>query len=215
MTLKAELEKLRDRIEGNLSPTMVAAMQRDTERLRDSGIEGRVLQHGASAPAFELPSQSGDRHTLEALLAQGPVAVTFYRGFWCPYCNAELAALQRVHDRFTAAGARLLAISPEKPEYSRKVRRLHNLEFDILHDHGNEVADAFGLRFQMTDELRVLYRDQLNINLSLYNGHGDWTLPIPARFLIDQQGVVRYAEFSADYTVRPEPEALVDALQSL
>lgn len=215
MTLKAELEALRARIEGNLSPPIVDVMRRSTQDLLASGIRDRVLPSGVAAPTFDLHDQAGNQHSLSTLLSTGPLAVTFYRGFWCPYCNADLEALQGVNAQLQDAGVRLVAISPEKPEYSRKIRRLRKLEFDILHDQGNQVAEAFGVRFEMSEELRTLYRNQLNINLALYNDSPDWALPIPARFLIDEQGTIRYTESCPDYTHRPEPQTLVDAARSL
>lgn len=80
---------------------------------------------------------------------------------------------------------------------------------------GNELASQFGLRFQLSEDLRQLYRDSFNINLKLYHGDGDWTLPLPARFVIDRDGVIRYAESCPDYRVRPELDGLLTVLNSL
>lgn len=113
------------------------------------------------------------------------------------------------------AGARLVAISPEKPEYSREIARIQRLELDVRHDPRDEAAASFGLRHQLTGDLRALYRDPLSADLPLYHGHTDWTLPILARPLVDAGGTLRYAESSPDDTRRPEPSAMLDVLATL
>lgn len=215
MTFQEKLQKLKQRIEGNLSPSFVKIMHDATKQLQASGIQERVLSVGAEAPAFALPNQFEETQELRTLLDKGPLVVTFYRGFWCPYCNTDLENLRHYVSDIESAGASLVAISPEKPEFSKKIISMRKLNFDILTDARNEVAAQFGLRFQLPDPLKKLYRDSLSINLKLYHGDDDWTLPIPARFLIDPQGVIRYAESSPDYTQRPDPDEMMDVLKSL
>lgn len=214
MDFQDKLTRLRERIEGNLPPASVKVMHQATQALKRSGIEAQVLGIGKTAPAFFLPNQHGDPRSLYDLLRQGPVVLTFYRGVWCPYCNADLQNLQRYAGSLEAAGATLLAISPEKPEYSAKMIRTRRLSFDILHDQRNEVAASYGLRWQVVDPLKSLYRDDLNINLARYHGDDDWTLPMPARFVIRSDGTVIYAESDADYTRRPDPEPLLEVLRT-
>lgn len=214
MDFQNKLTRLRERIEGNLPPASVEVMHQATETLKRSGIEARVLGIGETAPTFSLPNQSGESRDLGDLLSRGPVVLTFYRGVWCPYCNADLQNLQRYVGDLEAAGATMLAVSPEMPEYSAKMIRTRRLGFDILHDQGNEVAASFGLRWQVVDPLKSLYRDALNINLARYHGDDDWTLPIPARFVVRRDGTIVYAESDADYTRRPNPEPLLEVLRS-
>ena len=126
-----------------------------------------------------------------------------------------MAHIQQFVEQIQDLGASLLAISPEKPEYSRKVIGTQKLTFDILFDQGNDVAEQFGLRYSMPNELKQLYRNSFNINLKLYHGDDDWTLPMPARFVIDQDASIRYAESSVDYRIRPEMDSMLEALQGL
>jgi peroxiredoxin len=88
------------------------------------------------------------------------------------------------------------------------------LAFEILSDPGNEVAQRYGLMFKLPEDLKEIYV-KFNINLEKYNGDDSWTLPLPARFIIDQEGIIRYAAINADYTVRPEPEETIDALKNI
>ena len=114
----------------------------------------------------------------------------------------------------TRLGANLVAISPQLPEHNRELIRSRQLTFEILSDRGNEVAAQFGLRFTLPDYLRQLYA-KFPLDLATFNGDASWTLPIPARFLIDRQGIIRTAESNPDYTTRPEPESTLDALRAL
>lgn len=126
----------------------------------------------------------------------------------------ELVALQAILPEITALGAALVAISPQLPEHNRELIRTRQLTFEILTDRGNEVAARFGLRFALPDYLREMYRT-FPLDLEKFNGDATWTLPIPARFVVDQHGIIRAAEGDPDYTTRPEPEDTLDALRAL
>jgi peroxiredoxin len=107
-----------------------------------------------------------------------------------------------------------VAVSPQQPEHNRELIRQRHLEYEVLTDHGNEVAARFGLRFALPAYLRDLYRT-FPLDLAAYNGEPSWTLPMPARFVIDPGGVIRAAESDPDYTTRPEPEDTLAALRAL
>jgi peroxiredoxin len=108
----------------------------------------------------------------------------------------------------------LLAISPQRPEYLRQMIDKHKLTFDVLSDAGNTVAAQFGVKFTVSDAVKKIYQG-FGIDLEKVNADGEWTLPMPARFIIDRDGVIRYAQVDPDYTVRPEPEHTVAALRTL
>lgn len=88
------------------------------------------------------------------------------------------------------------------------------MAFEILSDPGNEVAQHYGLRFRLPEDLKEIYQ-KFDIDLEKYNGDSSWTLPLPARFIIDQEGIIQYAAINADYTVRPEPEETVAELKNI
>jgi peroxiredoxin len=139
--------------------------------------------------------------------------VTFYRGVWCPYCNMDLQAIQEALPALEKLGAKLVAISPQKPAKSRRSARENKLSFPILSDPHNEVAAAFGLRFTLPDYLTDLYKNVFKNDLAVINGDDSWTLPMPARFVIAQDGTIVYAEVNPDYTRRPDPETLFPVLE--
>jgi peroxiredoxin len=123
-------------------------------------------------------------------------------------------ALQAILPQLTALGATLVAISPQLPEHNRELIRTRKLTFEILTDRGNEIATKFGLRFDLPDYLRQIYLT-FPLDLEKFNGDASWTLPIPGRFVIDRQGIIRAVESDPDYTTRPEPEDTLDALRAL
>lgn len=107
-----------------------------------------------------------------------------------------------------------MAISPQIERLNRETAERRHLSFDILWDRGNEVAARYGLRFRLPDDLIAVY-GKAGIDLPTANGDGSWTLPMPARFVIDRAGVIRAADADPDYTRRPEPAATVRILQRL
>lgn len=188
-------------------------MERATGELVSSGAAARALKVGDKAPTFTLNDPEGTPVSSADLLAKGPLVISFYRGVWCPYCNMELQALEAARASFEQARASLVAISPQKPANSRRSQRENKLGFPILSDPANAVAEAFGLRFALPDYLVALYK-QLGNNLPLVNGDESWTLPMPGRFAVGQDGTILYAEVNPDYTQRPEPEDLLPALRA-
>ena len=117
-------------------------------------------------------------------------------------------------DAIAGLGATLVAISPQRPEHNRELVRSRGLGFPILSDAGNEVAARFGLRFTLPEYLRKIYAG-FPLDIPAYNGDPSWTLPMPARFVIDPRGIIRYADSDPDYTTRPEPEDTLAALRAL
>jgi peroxiredoxin len=107
-----------------------------------------------------------------------------------------------------------VAISPQLPHHNRELIRSRSLGFEILSDAGNAVAARFGLRFALPDYLKALYAT-FPLDIAAYNGDASWTLPMPARFIIDRRGIIRYAQSDPDYTTRPEPEDTLAALRAL
>lgn len=196
----------------NVPPAVIETMLRATAELKASGLAERALKVGAAAPAFELKDADGATIRSTELLARGPLVVSFYRGVWCPYCNMELQALQAALPTFEQLGTRLVAISPQSAAKSRKSARTSAITFPILSDPGSAVAASFGLRFALPDYLVALYKSLKN-DLPAFNGDDSWTLPMPGRFVIGANGIIRYAEVNPDYTKRPEPEDLLPALR--
>lgn len=215
MNFQEKLAAKKKNLESSLAPSYVKIMHRATKELERSGIQNKVLKVGDTMPVFELMNQNKEMINSSTELKKGPLILTFYRGFWCPYCNLDLANLNTYLPRFNELGAQMLSISPERMEYSKKIIAMQKLNFDILWDIENLLAQKLGLKFFLPQDLKALYQNKLSINLKLYHGDAEWALPMPARFLVDTDGVILYAESSPDYTKRPDPDDLLEILKSI
>ncbi|VVE87210.1 peroxiredoxin-like family protein [Pandoraea bronchicola] len=187
-------------------------MERATAALIASGQAGRAIKAGDRAPHFNLKDQDGNDVSSAALLAKGPLVLTFYRGVWCPYCNIELQAINEVLAEIQAFGANVVAISPQTPVNSRKSVRTNKLGFPVLSDANGQTGADFGLRFVLPDYLIDLYKNLKN-DLPAFNNDPSWTLPMPARYVIGQDGIVLYSEVNPDYTRRPDPSDIFPVLE--
>ncbi|MEV4341394.1 peroxiredoxin-like family protein [Streptomyces sp. NPDC049590] len=214
MSVNAELRAFFDSRQQQIPADVRAVMQRAARELAASGQAGQALTAGAKAPCFTLPSATGRTVTLDELLADGPLVLTFYRGAWCPYCNIALRSLQQHHDAITARGARLVAVSPQTPDESLSHAERNELAFDVLSDIGCEAARQFGLAFDLPDDLAIVY-GRLGIDLHRSNAGHARTLPIPATYVIDRDGTIGWAFVDSDYTTRAEPADVLTALDKL
>jgi peroxiredoxin len=217
MSLQAKLDAFKADFEAGKPPysvprSVIETMHRATAELIASGAASRAKRAGDVAPSFSLRDPDGNVVTSEDLLKKGPLVVSFYRGVWCPYCNMELQALESAKPLFDKFGASLVAISPQTAPNSRKSVRQNKLSFPILSDVKGKVGAAFGLRFELPDYLVELYKSLKN-DLPAFNDDPGWTLPMPARYVIGQDGTILYSEVNPDYTHRPEPEEMIPVLQ--
>lgn len=191
----------------------LAVMDRATGEVAASGIAGSSLGVSATVPDFELPDATGTKVSLSSLLAEGPVVLAFYRGGWCPYCSLELRALQAELPGITAAGARLVAVSPQTPDASLSTAEKLALAFPVLSDAGNAVAETFGLVFTLPEALRQVYIG-FGLDLPAANGDDTFRLPIPATYVIRADGTVAWRFADPDYTKRAEPADVLAALRA-
>ncbi|MFZ0421792.1 MAG: peroxiredoxin-like family protein [Xanthobacteraceae bacterium] len=189
-----------------------AIMQRHIDGLRNGAIARSMLKTGDRAPAIVLPNAKGETVDVGALLAKGPVIVTFYRGGWCPYCNLELKAYQEILPQIAAAGAFLVAISPEKPDDSLSTAEKNALTFDVLSDVGQKVGRAFGLVYEFSEELKSAYRG-FALDIPARNGTpNEWALPVAATYVINRDGSIIFAYTDADYRDRADPRDVLKVL---
>jgi len=213
-SLAQQLKEQNDAGRARIPTETLAVMDRATAEVASSGIAGSSLGVGATAPDFDLPDAIGTKVSLSALLAKGPVVIAFYRGGWCPYCSTELRALQAKLAEITAAGATLVAVSPQIPDASLSTAEKLDLAFPVLSDEGNTVAGEFGLVFSLPEALRDVYAG-FGLDLPAANGDDTFRLPIPATYVIRTDGTVAWRFADADYTKRAEPDDVLAALGAL
>jgi peroxiredoxin len=211
MSLKQQLAEYRAGWFKRVPAERQAIVERHIAGLRD-GLAKSALKAGDRAPAMVLGNARGDTIDVAALLKSGPVIVSFYRGGWCPYCNFELRAFQQILPQIEAAGAALVAISPEKPDDTLSTAEKSALSFEVLSDVGQKVGRAFGLVYDFSDELKSAYKE-FGIDIPGKNGAEDWALPISATYVIDRDGTIIYAYTDADYRDRAEPADILEVLK--
>ena len=212
-TLSKQLEEYRAGWMQRVPADRRAIMERHIQYLTEAGFARRSKQVGDQAPAIILPDAQGKTFDIATLLVKGPAVVTFYRGGWCPYCNLELKAYQKALPRIVAAGASLVAISPEKSDNTVSTAEKNALTFPVLSDVGQSVGKAFGIVYTFTDELRVAY-DGFNLDIPAKNGMpDDWSLPLSATYVIGVDGVILFADIGVDYRDRADPLEVLDILE--
>jgi peroxiredoxin len=182
--------------------------------LMESSAGDQALNSGDKATDFNLQNATGKQTMLNELLEDGPVVLSFYRGGWCPFCNLEFKALHDILPQIKAHGAQLVGVSPETPDNTMDTAERHQLQFEVLSDVGNRVARDYGILMKVHPALRSYYIEW-GFNLPELNGDESFELPIPATYIIDADGVINTAYINKDYTQRMEPEAILQALQSL
>jgi peroxiredoxin len=207
--LLAVTENFKGQIPAEVFNTMVAA----TEALMRSDTFKGALKPGDRLPSFVLPDANGQVVSSRELLARGRLLLTFYRGDWCPYCNLALKGLHDQLPAITAAGASLVAVSPQTPDHSLTTRERLALDYPVLSDLGNVLARQLGIVFTLANELRPLYSN-FGIDLTSYNGDGSFELPLPATFLIGSDGTILERFLEIDYRKRIEPETAVSWVRS-
>ena len=173
------------------------------------------LHIGEQAPDFELPNALGKPVRLSEVLKSGPVVLSFYRGAWCPYCNLQLRGLHESLPHFRRLGAKLVTVTPQKPDKSLAQVKKDGYQFEILSDLDSSVMKAYRLHFVVPPELSELYIRNFRLDLAAFNGPGRYELPVPGTFVIDTSGTVRAAFANVDYTQRMEPQSIIDALAQL
>ena len=126
----------------------------------------------------------------------------------------ELEALLQIHPEVKTLGAQIVVLTPELERYTRVLHKKLNLTFDILTDLHQKTAEQFRLVFTLPDYLRDLYKSFGNA-LDRFHDESEYRLPLPARYVIDEQGIIRAADVNADYTIRSEPSETLRQLRTL
>jgi peroxiredoxin len=180
--------------------------------LRDTDVASHALKVGDDAPDFLLPDADGRLHSSEQLRRNGPLVLSFFRGGWCPFCTAELCALQAAKDEFERVGATLAVVTPETSDFPRQLKRSLGLDLKVLSDVDYGVAMSYGVLFRVPDEIKANY-SRLGFDFGARHGSPVWMLPIPATYVIDAEGRIRSAFVEPDFTIREEPAQILASLR--
>jgi peroxiredoxin len=195
------------------APAFTAAVDRLIKRLQDSGAGEAAPRPGDVMPPFVLPDETGRLVALQGLLPAGPVAVTFHRGHWCPYCRININALAKAHDVIRREGGQIIAIVPERQEFAAEFKKDGRAHFPILTDMDNGYAMSLNLTIWVGEEMKRLIRDEFGHNIASFQGNDAWLLPIPATFIVGRDGRIKERFVDPDYRRRMAVDDLLTALR--
>ncbi len=165
---------------------------------------------GDAMPEFFLPDHEGRLVTLASLLEQGPAVLAFHRGHWCPYCRLNMVGLAEIQHEVKPA--QIVAISSEIQQYTKALRAEAGAEFPFLTDVGGGYSLSINLAIWVDDEMARMIGGA-GWDIPGYQGGTPWVLPIPAVFVVGQDGIIKARHVDPDYRRRMELDALIDAVE--
>lgn len=200
-------EQLRELAEGSIKRHPGEAqtiMKAAIDLLKEESPLSNALKTGDTLPDISLPNVMGKSVQVNELLNDKKVILSFYRGGWCPYCNLELKAYQKILPQIEAKGAIVVAISPEVPDHALTTKEKNELQFEVLSDINNEVAKKMNLLYRLPNALVSLYK-KFGIDLVSNQQNDQNSLPIAATYIIAQNGTITYHFLEEDYKLRADP----------
>ena len=210
---KKDLQGLIAQLGEMLPAEALNTFNQDAQMLAKTHTSPLKVKIGEVAPSFSLPNATGEKIKLQNLLETGKVILVIYRGTWCPYCNLVLNNYQQILPEIKAAGAQLIALSLQTPDHSLDIKQKNELAFEVLSDGQNEVVGKYTTVFK-NGEAPVQAMKNLGIDFDSFYETNKGVIPVPAVFIINQEGIIQFAEFaSGDYRERTEPQAILDALK--
>ncbi len=174
------------------------------------------LTVGTTIPNPTVTLTNGHHAGLADLVAgEGAAAIVFYRGGWCPYCNAQLADLAGSAEALGELGVRIVGVTPDSLGELRKTEATLERGVTLVSDAGADALKAFGVAFRLPDETHEIYLRDYGIDVERASGETHRLLPVPSVFLVDAAGVVRFVHADPDFKVRLSGDALLAAARAL
>lgn len=206
------LQELRSNLAGMLPQESLKVFDNDAEQLKDAFVNILKIKTGDKAPDFTLSNAVGENINLYDRLKSNRVVLVFYRGTWCPYCNLALSHYQSILKEIKSRGAELIAISPQTPDESLSFKEKNNLDFEVLSDNGNLVAQLYSTVFKNA-EAPLQEMSKLGFDFDSFYGNDSKEIPVPAAFIIEQDGIISLAKTEGgDYRDRLEASDLISSL---
>lgn len=186
----------------------------DKKKAADSAEEICPIKIGKTIPSVNVRNLDGESVNLNSLVKGKMSVLVFYRGGWCPFCNLQLANLNKIENDLLALGYQIIAISIDKPEKLKESLDKHQLSYTLLSDSKAEASTEFGLAFKVADDYNKMLLSH-NMNLEEASGEKHHILPVPAVFIVDQEGVIQFEYVNPNYKVRLDEDILLKAAQEL
>lgn len=211
-SLNVRLETFADAVRA-ISAPFADAVDRLVDRLKQSDVGAGAPQVGEVMPPFLMPDDAGRLTGLDELVHDGPVAITFHRGHWCPYCRISAHVLARLQQRIAAGGGQIIAITPERQKFAKALKLDAGAGFPVLTDLDNGYALLLNLVFWVGEEMERFIA-ATGLDIPGYQGNKAWFLPVPATFVVGTDGRIKARFVDPDYRKRMTTESLLVALGS-
>lgn len=212
-SLKSELDAYNALFYKQGSAEAIGAVEDDLSERHTLNMKQHIPKVGEKAIEFSLKNINGERFDLNEALKRSPVILFWYRGGWCPYCNIQLSYYQYYHQAIKNAGGKLVGIAPEVQSMGRVTQQDHEIDFDLLSDTDNAVAKQYHLVYTVQPKLLSLMDERFGLD-DYYPVHKQ-ELPLTVAFVIDQNGIIRYAYINDDFRKRAEPTEIIDVLNKI
>jgi peroxiredoxin len=164
---------------------------------------------GDIAPNLMAKDHSGKMVSLKNLTKKGKVVVMFYRGAWCPFCNKYMSQLEAALPEFSAKNATVISVTPEPEESISKAVEKTKATFSIIYDKDRKIMKDWKVAYSMLDEIQTKYK---GYGLDLEKQQGDWMLPVPATYVIGQNGKIEFVHFDENYQKRADIKSILMSL---
>lgn len=191
-----------------LSPHFATAIGRLIERLESAGAGAQAPKPGTPMPPFRLPDHQHRLVSLADLLDEGPVAIIVVRGHWCHYCRVQVADLAAA----TGGALRLVFISAETHGPAAALRAEIGEEAIFLCDVGAGYLLSLGLAIWIDPSVARQVK-AAGVDVPAYQSNSGWIVPIPAVFVVGQDGLIRLAHVDPDYRRRLDLRAALADLR--
>jgi peroxiredoxin len=196
-----------------LDPSFADIVERMVSRLQQINAGTSAPSAGDPMPLFVLPDETGRLVALAQLLERGPVVMSFHRGHWCPYCRISADALAKIEPEVRAAGAQIVAITPEVQRFTSELKSDARATFPVLTDLDSGYALELQLAIKIDEEKRVAMT-RAGWEISAFQDNENWTLPIPATFVVGADGSVKARFVDPDYRKRMDVDDILAALRT-
>lgn len=214
-SIAQQIDDFNTGFEAQIGDRLAGVFGREQEALRSAGLPDGAVRVGDEVPDATLLTTGGDETTLSAVRGGAVSVVVFYRGAWCPYCNITLRSYQeKLAPALRERGIALIAVSPQTPDGSSQSATNGSLDFTVLSDPANALAERFGIVTEPSAAARAAHTE-LGFDVADSNADDTARVPFPSVYVIDEAGVIRFADVHVDYTTRTEPEQILAAVDGL
>ncbi|MDF1576584.1 MAG: peroxiredoxin-like family protein [Bacteroidales bacterium] len=187
---------------------MLFALFSAEAQLAEKAEDISPLLIGETLPDAVIRTPDGNAIKLLEVIGQKPSVILFYRGGWCPFCNAHLAEIQGVQNDVVGLGYQIIAISPDSPENLKSTDGKQKLAYSLYSDSEGELIEAMGIAFKAPEGAF----DRL---FEWSGGLNDGFLPVPSVFVTDTSGKITFEYINPDYRTRLSAGLLLAVLKQL